>query len=251
MYKEEELIELFYTKRTVIVLFKGIEVAKINESVVIDLEFINELRSENQKKELLKKISECVGSLMYSDSEVPEERAFETFLSALSLNNDSINKVKEEDKTDFLRALNTLVYTYNNMWYESRQSQNSWVYECFENSSDAELDLIVSLIIMEETKFVKDFIKKMSNTKLVNETDFNETAKLMKSQNAPSEDDPVHGCFFKNWDDVIKINKDLELYNQEIDFNDIEDKEIQQIKSKEKKWQNEKILKNINDVKFF
>lgn len=189
IYRSNDFIQEVYENKTISIMAGSKTVATINKSVNINLDLINEIRSNSQKKDILEKISRSIGATEAIDSECPHEISFFIFLNTFEKSKEDLESASNETKEDYEKTLNALFYLYDNIWYSTRNSRSDWFFECLNNVSDQELDIILALTIIEDLNFVKKMIGIMPNVEIVDEKMFDIRAKSTSEEMALDEED--------------------------------------------------------------
>lgn len=205
MLREKELVKVDYENGGLKLSFRNIVVAEINTDITINLDYINNIRSTTIKKEIFKVIYE---NSSFMNTEYSEDTYFivlNVIYSSFEINKEELLKLYMNEPEFLLKVINSLIYVYSNVWHSTRVVYTNSYYNCFENNSLSEMDIILSIIIKEDNEFLLKVIEKMPNVKLINKEEFLKKAKMIKIEMLDSTEEMYDNSnYISNIEDVFE-----------------------------------------------
>ncbi len=157
MYDIMHQIKTKKIKNDLFFFLKNKEIASIkNNNIFFNNENLNSIRSIHIRKKLIEYLNAELNNTIINKYNINTEDPNCNAINALL--HTSLKDINNLNNND-LEIINSLLFSYSNLWYESRVSLNLYWIDLFENNSDLENDIITALMIKSSLSVLLDFIK--------------------------------------------------------------------------------------------
>lgn len=150
----------------------GTLVSVIGNGFYINNDFISNIRSFYKRKKILSYIMSNIYYKIDDENDDAIDCTTHCFLEVFGLNLEELTKIDKNKEDILLIAFNSLYYSYNKIWFDTRKEMNYAFMDYFNNISDNELDVIISLVITGNLPDIMNFIDLMPKVELIDKDSF-------------------------------------------------------------------------------